>query len=194
MVFMDHEGNVLAKHDGDQNVEGIFQTGNAVKRLLACRAGIAAGDETLKGELFVLEVELGAIEFFEAKEKSETIELDAALRKRVDTALVNQEVMFLLEYAQGDQEKMGSVAKRFRQLLSKKQIPSTPRAQQNFFMVLFQDAQVRNDIPAFEATLVAMKKELGGEESATRMIESLEAGLAKLKEAQSLEEDKGDGE
>lgn len=100
LAFMDDEGNVLAK-PASRTVESYDKTLSLVESVLSLKAKAEAGDTTVINALFVAELELGQIDYEDAKTRYAALEdVSDPDCIRIEAKLAKMEAKNLLASAQ----------------------------------------------------------------------------------------------
>jgi hypothetical protein len=181
LVFMNAAGDVVAEHNGDRTVESMRNTGKLATNMLDLRKKFAAGDKSVEVKLFLAELELGAVEFFDAEEKAKTLKFTAQQQTRFDSLMLDLEVMELFEFIRTDPSQMQTVGKKFYDRLAAGKKPSSTRSKQIFYSLIMGWAQEQNHADAFEAALTEMKVIYKDEPRAVPQLKAAEETLKKMR-------------
>jgi len=135
---MDAEGNVLAKPE-ERSVAGFEKTAASAKRLVAAREKAATGDSAAKNDLFLLELEMGLLEFTKAKEQMGSLSLSADQSKRAKALLVDAEAdsMFKTKLTP---ENRDVINKRFEEMALSKELPVNRSKRMRVLQVVMANA------------------------------------------------------
>ncbi|MBL8695538.1 MAG: hypothetical protein JNJ88_15710 [Planctomycetes bacterium] len=118
---MDAEGVILAKPE-ERSVAGFEKTGAAAKRVVAARAKAASGDSAARNDLFLLELEMGLLEFTRAKAQMGSLRLTDDQSKRAKALLIDAEAdsMFKTKLTP---ENRDAINRRFEEMVLSRELP-----------------------------------------------------------------------
>jgi hypothetical protein len=181
LVFMDAEGNVVAKQ-GERTVAGFQVRLAACKAYLELAAKHKAGDESVAADLLIARIELDQVDFAAAKQEAETLgRVDAAKQKKIDGLLLDLEVFSIVRSARAPAAAKESGAK-FLEMMKAGRVPTGPIAR-NFYAWILPVAEAAGDAASYEQALTGFKQFVGDNRAMQEAVELFEQRLAKLKGA-----------
>lgn len=179
LVFMDADGNVLAKQ-GQRTVEAFEKTLQTAKDFLALEKKAKSGDRKAGIDALIAGMELGRYGPDEAKEMLGKLgPLPKDKQKVVDDMLVNAEVEEMTKGLRS-QEQAVEVGKKFIKMAEDGRVP-TGRTAMNFYMMMMAAQEAAEDVKGYEKSLDAFRKLVEGEPRAARALKRCEDTLEKLK-------------
>ncbi len=181
LAFMDAEGEVLAS-PADRSVDGFNKTLNSVEAYLELKAKADSGDKSVANALFVAEVQLGKVEFAEAKTRYAALNgLSAEERKLIDQELLNMEVADVIGRVQSRQITSEEATATLAELAKADRVPTGMYAP-TFWSVVLQHADQNKDVVLFERSLAAMKELFAGQSQFEEALAQMEKRLKELKD------------
>jgi hypothetical protein len=184
MIFMDAEGNILAKHDGSRDAAGFSDTGKKVASFLDLRKKAEKGDKAAKIDYLIAQLELDHVKPDEAEKQLKALGKPSKDQQaKWDGALANAAV---LEIAKAVRSKDGvkEAGKKYYDMhQAGKPAPSGERAMQIYWIWMMEAAEELKDAATFETALKALKAKFGTLPDAQQFFTEKEETLKKLKEA-----------
>ncbi|MEK7865184.1 MAG: hypothetical protein AAB434_00780 [Planctomycetota bacterium] len=184
LVFMDSEGNVIAKHQGQRDAAGFEASLLKATAYMELKAKADAGDKAAKAEFLVTQLEMGAIPLSEFEEKiKEAGELSADLQARLDGVRANAEFSEIMQSI-GQKPENEAVAEAGPKLLEMKKAGHVPAGENEFstfHSILLEYAFTQKDAAQFEESLGALRERFGSNPQAKKFFEAQETRLAELK-------------
>ena len=181
-VFLDEEGNVLAKHEGPRNVEGFTKTANSVKSFLELKEKAASGDEGAKFDYLLARIELGHLSADDAKKECDGLKLTKVQSAKIEKALTN---LMISDTIKGVRSKEAAVAagKKFASLLASGVTPADPNSNEwlSFMAYTMLYAEETGDPGLFEDAYGRFKEKHGENKRYTKFLEKAESRLEALK-------------
>lgn len=182
LVFMDQDGNVLAKHEGPRNVEGFSKTSEKVQSFLDLKKKAESGDKDAKVDLLIVQIELGHFKADEARNRAKELkDVPPEKQKRIDSALANMEVMEIVQTVTRDRATRIAAGRKCLEMKKAGRVPSGDQETQIFWILIMDVAEEDKDAALFEEGLNALKTKFGDKVN-KRWLEQNEARLNKLKE------------
>lgn len=183
LVFMDAEGNVLAKHEGSRDAEGFRQTGQKVQAFLALRKKAEAGGPEAKIDYLIARLDLGHVKAAQAERDLAGLgkpspEQEARFREALANAIVLETVREL----HNDEEAEQAGKKFYEMYKAGKSAPTSDDAVQAYWILLMNCAEEKKDAAAFEAGFTALKAKFGALPQAQKWFAEKEKVLKSLKE------------
>lgn len=179
LVFLDAEGNVLAKQ-GERTVAGFQKTLKAISNFQALEKKAAAGDTSVAADVLLTGITLGKFKFADAKAKAESLgKLDADTQKKVDTALLGLEVADVMDGVRS-QKDAAEAGKKFAAMFDAGRVPEG-NAARTFFLAILQAKEADKDAAGYEKALNGLKKAIGDDQRMKRMLDQLDEKLKKMK-------------
>jgi hypothetical protein len=183
LVFMDSDGNVLAKHQGDRSAEGFDATGEKVRAFLALKAKAAKGDAAVKIEFIIAQLELGHIKPGEAESKLKETggKLSPDQQKKFDAIRANSEIEELLRGVRNEETKNEAARKCYERLKAGKPAPTNDPWQVAYWNLVLEYAETKKDVAVFEQCFSFLKEKYGNLPQAKNYFQEKEAKLKELK-------------
>jgi len=184
LIFMDAEGNLLAKHDGERTGAGFEVTGSKARAFLELKARAEKGDASVKIDFVIAQLELGHIKPGEAEVKIRESggKPTAEQQKRLDGALANSEVEALLRAIKGPDGKNEAAKKLYDRHKAGKAAPTAEPWMPAYWNLVMEQAESIKDVATFETSLKILKEKYGAVPQAQDYFKAKEASLQKLKE------------
>lgn len=187
LVFLDAEGNVIAKHNGARNVEGFSKTAETANKFVELKKKADGGDKEAKVDLTLIQLEMGSVSVEDAKKAiaDSGVELAGDRKAKFDELLLNAEINEVLQSVDGDNEE--SVVTAGEKLYKMAQEGRTPKEENvvaNFWSVIVTYADKKEDVKAFEQGLGELKERFGSNPRAAKWFEEKEARLEEIKAKQ----------
>lgn len=195
LVFLDAEGNLLAQHQGQRNVDGFTATMEKAQAYADLRAKAAGGDAAAAKEVLFKDAELGNLKIADAKKALENgkdlSDDEKAKLKATIQGLEMKEVM------SGFQKSMKGVDFQDKPVLKKNQAAAgrkflemqkagvTPAEDSNYFqpfyIFIMEAAEEAKDAGSYEAALKVLEDKFGANPNAKKFFDERHATLDKLK-------------
>ena len=176
LVFMDETGDVLATPAG-RSVDGFNETFEVLDDWRTMKAKFEAGDEKVATDLLLIELQLGQIEFPEAKTRREALQKVSRREARtLDEGLTNIELRYILK----ESKDPLAAAPKLREMNDAGRIP-TGRDGVDFFDALLKYASSQKDARMFQKTLVDMKRRYMRDRTLKNYLEAQDVELARLR-------------
>lgn len=185
LVFMDAEGHVIGKHQGERTVDAFLKSGASVKAYAALKAKVASGGTPAdQAELFMAEMELGVVKMEDVETRRAGLTLNAEQEVKYKGFLANIKVARALQGANPrDAEKMAEVSKVFYDMYKAGEIPMGGQPRVMFWNILMVQAEKEKDVEAFEKGLAVLKEVVGNNPQGLKMVEMMEGKLEAVKAA-----------
>jgi len=181
LVFMDQNGNVIAKHQGNRSVEAFQTTMGRADEFLALEKKAASGERDAKLDLFLQQLELRHFNLEQANAKRKELgQLPEETSKKVDGLLIGLEVSQIVGKIQ-DRKEIAKVGGPLVKMFEAGRIPTGSDARM-FWSVLLMYAEETKDIPLFEKLVARLEQDAGDDPRAKAMAESAKKRLEKLRE------------
>lgn len=182
LVFMDENGNVLARHEGPRTVEGFARTSEKVQAYLDLKKKAGSGDKDAKIDLLILQIELGHFKADEARRRAgELGEVPAERHKKLEAALANLEVMEIVQTVTRERSTRLAAGRKCLEMKKAGRVPSGEQESQIFWILIMDVAEEDKDAALFEEALNAIKERFGDKINKA-WLQQNEARLKKLKE------------
>jgi hypothetical protein len=183
LIFMDSEGNILAKHEEERDAQGFAKTGEKAKAFLALKAKAAKGDKAAKVDLVIAQLELGHFGAEEAQKKLSGLgTLSKAQKAKLDGLLVAAEIREILKTVTREKDTQREAGKKFLEMKKAgKPAPEGDEAQPYWILIL-NNAEEDKDVTVFAEALQALKAKYGDNPQAAQFFQAKEAVLKKLRE------------
>ena len=184
IIFMDSEGNLLAKHEGERTGAGFEQTGSKAREFLDLKAKAAKGGPEVKIDFIVAQLELGHIKPGEAEVKLREAggKPSAEQQKKLDGVLANSEVENLLRSIKSPDAKNEAARKLYDRYKAGKAAPTAEPWMPAYWNLILEHAESVKDAAAFEMSLTILKEKYGAVPQAQKYFQEKEASLKQLKE------------
>jgi hypothetical protein len=183
IVFMDAEGNIVAKHQGQRTVSAFVETGKKAKAFQDLKTKADKGDKAAKFDYLVAQIEMGHLDLAAANKRIEEIAKDitADQKKKLDGLVVNLEVSDIGSKVKDETGKT-EAAKKFLAMKKAGRVPTGEMEVQMFWIWIMDQAAADRDAATFEEGLNALKARFADNPNAKKFFEQREAQLQKLKE------------
>lgn len=183
LIFMDSEGNILAKHEEERDAEGFARTGKKATAFLELKAKAGKGDKAAQTELVIAQLELGHITGEEAQKKLSGLgSLSKAQQAKVDGLLAAAEVRETLKTVTREKETQLAAGKRFLEMKKAgKPAPDGDEAQP-YWILIMNYAEEQKDAGTFADALQALKAKYGDNPQAAPFFKAKEAALKALQD------------
>ena len=186
LLFLDADGKKLSEPPG-RDVATFASTATALGKVSDLKARVAKGEKGLEGKLLAAELELGTVDFPNAKARLAKIKkLDDETKAKITKLMVDAEILHLFTEAGRDQEKLAAARTRMAEMLRAGKMPGT-RAESRFWSSIMQYADENGDAELFEKAVNWAKAKYADEPRAKTYLENLEKKLAELKEGKKEE-------
>lgn len=179
LVFLDADGEIISKYQGNRSVDSFKQTGEKAKAFASTRAKAEKGDRKAKIEFLTLLGETGSSNYTKAKELAAGLgDLQGADRKRVNDALFNIEYYDLLAQTADKKVKTNEMHDRVVAWFDKKTIPTAPDAIVSFFNVLALHAGEKPDIDLYKKIRDALTPRAKDDPRLATILKNVEAKIS----------------
>ena len=185
LVFMDAEGNVIAKHGGGRAVEGFAKTAETANKFVELKKKADGGDKEAIVDLTLLQLEMGSVSAEDARAAIEKsgVELAADRKARFEKLLLTAEINGIVEGIDGDKdESVIAGGEKLYKMAQEGRTPDDKDVAANFWSIIVMYADKKEDVAAFEMGLSELKKRFGDNPRAAKWFEEKEARLKELKE------------
>jgi hypothetical protein len=184
IVFLDAEGNVLAKHEGARDADGFRETGRKVQAFLEVRRKAETGGAEAKLDYLIARLDLGHVKVADAEREIGGLGTPSPEQKaRLDEALTNATVLETVREIQSDEGAEQAGKKFYEMHKAGKPAPTSDDAVQAYWILLMDCAEEKKDAAAFEAGFKALKAKFGELPQAQKWFKEKEETLKKLKES-----------
>ncbi len=189
LVFLDAEGNVLAKHEGPRTVDGFAATTKSIGAFLELKEKAASGDEGAQFDYLLARIELGHLSSDDAKKESEGMKLTDVQSAKLKKALTNLMIGDTLKKVRS-KESAVAAGKKFSSLLAEGVTPTDPNSNEwlSFMAYIMLYAEENGDVDLFEKAYGPFKERHGSNKRYARFLEKAAERLETLKGAE--QEDK----
>jgi hypothetical protein len=182
LAFMDADGNVLAKHEGQRSVAAFESSAAKAKEFLDLKAKAEAGDRAARIELLKKQIDYRHFGAHEAKKRVDAIaDLDEAARKEFADRIVTLKVYEILSTVTRDTPTRVAAGKRYNEMRLAGEIPSGDREFQYFWTFLLEYAESVPDVKLFEEGVAAVEARWGTNARYRSWIDQVKAKMAELK-------------
>lgn len=183
LVFLDADGNVVAKQPGNQRtVPAFVETGKKAQAFLDLRAKADRGDKAAQYEYLLAQCELGHLDLAAAKKRiAELKDLTKDQQAKLDGLLVDLEAAEIGKTITNDKKTWVEAGKKYAEMKKSGRIPQKEENILNFHVCIMEYAEGQKDATLFEESMNAVIKALGSRINA-KWKETQEQRLAKLKE------------
>ena len=187
----------MVAKQGDQSVDGFESTGKKIHTVQELKKKLAAGDESVKNDLFLAELALGSIKYEDAKKQVTTLKLTEKQQASAGTLLLNLEVDWrqgqfprISRRASAEQREAAMAKSRKMQAAAQasylehhnaKRFPSEKIAAYYFTDALIKKAVADKNVALFEGVYGKLKKLAHGDARFSRVWQHLDSELDKLK-------------
>ncbi len=160
-AFLDAEGNVIAKHNGERNAEGFGASAKQAVAFVELRTKADGGDKTAKVEFFMKAVEIGYFTRVDAEKRAkEMTDLTDEQKKKVDQALVGFEVQDIAAAVKDDATKI-EAGKKFAEMKKAGRVPTGEQDIQPFNIFIMDYAYSIKNATLFEECYGVLKEKFG---------------------------------
>ena len=182
IVFMDENGDVLAKHSGPRTADGFMASQEKVTAYLELKAKAESGDASAKFDFLMARIGLGNVTLAEVKKETADMELDEAQKAKLAAVMVDFEVNEIGSKVRSRDQAVKAGA-AFAAMLKEGRIPSDPKAETflRFMAFTMLHAEGSGDAALFEKALGHMKEHHAGNPRLKRFLDQGDQRLAKMK-------------
>lgn len=184
LVFMDSEGNVVAKHSGARTVKGFENSGAKAVTYMEVKKKAEGGDKAAKIDLVLAEIDLGKVTLDEGQKKLKELgELSKEQQAKLDGLATNAAVMEVAKpIRRNDKQGMIDAGKKFAEMKSAGKIPTGDQEIQMFWIFIMDYAESQKDAKLFEEGFTALKTKFADSIN-KQWVQTNEERLKKLKES-----------
>jgi hypothetical protein len=184
LVFMDSDGNVLAKHSGARSIKGFEATGGKAVAYMEVKKKAEGGDKAAQIDLVLAEMDLGKTTLEEGQKKLKELgELSKEQQAKLDGIATNATVMEIVKpLRRNDKQGMIDAGKKFFDMKKEGKIPSGDQEFQMFWILMMDYAESVKDAKTFEEGFTSLKTKFGDTIN-KQWAQQNEERLKKLKEA-----------
>ncbi|MFN3194297.1 MAG: alpha/beta fold hydrolase [Aureliella sp.] len=187
IVFMNASGDVIIEHRGERTVADFGKSGKVADLKLR----VDAGDTTAVNDHFLALLELGQMQYAEAKAGAETLDgLTDEQKKRIGSRLLDLEIMDTMNSMEeaGVEQKMAELGKVWYERGKVGIAPTGAVESQIFYWSIMMAGQMGGDAEALEFGLKGMEKLMGNmhpkqREQMKQMIKQAREQLKQLRKA-----------
>ena len=183
LVFMDAEGEVIAKQGG-RTVTALEKSVGALDVLAKLKNTDLTKDKSAAAASFIARLQLGKIEYADAKEEAATLELSEKQKAGVNAEFTNMEAMEIYQTARKERD-FASLGSKYKKMFDAGRIP-TGNLAGFFWNQLLNYAMKEKDAELFGKALDPFKKLNSKNERAKPMLEWYDAVHAALKSGEEL--------
>jgi len=184
LIFMDSDGNLLAKHEGPRSAEGFTQTGDKARGFLDLKAKAEKGDAATKIDFIVAQLELGHIKAGEAQVKVRESggKPSPEQQKKIDGVVANQEIETVLRAIKDPAGKNAAAKSLYERYKAGKAAPTAEPWMPAYWNLVMEHAESIKDVAGFEESFKILKGKYGDVPQAQKYFQEKEESLKKLKE------------
>ncbi len=157
IVFMNASGDVITEHNGERTVEEFGKTG----RVADLKNRIEGGDTTAVNDYFLARLELGQLQYAEAKAGAEKLDgLTDEQKKRIGGRLLDLEIMDAMNSMEraGVEQKMAELGKAWYERGKSGTAPTGAVESQVFYWSIMMAGQTGGDPDALEFGVRGLEK------------------------------------
>jgi hypothetical protein len=186
LAFLDSDGALIAKHEGDWTVERFQEEGGRALGFFELRAKAEKGGGPEKIDYILAQLELGLLKPGDAEVKIRETggRLSDAQEKKMEGLEANWEIETTLRaLKRNDAKGRNDAAKKFyERYKAGKAAPLADMWMTAYWNLIMEYAQSIQDVPAFETSFTLLKAKHGNLPEAKQYFEEKEAWLKKMKE------------
>ncbi len=183
LIFMDAEGNVLAKHEDQRDAEGFARTGKKAQAFLELKAKAGKGDKAALIDLAIAQLELGHITAEEGQKKLAGLgTLSKAQQAKVDGLLAAAEVREALKTVTREKETQLAAGQKFLEMKKAGRPAPEGDEAQPYWILIMNYAEEHNDAGTFADALKALRAKYGDNPQAAPFFRAKEATLKELQD------------
>ena len=182
-VFMDAEGNVLAKLSGARTVANMKKTRNTgVKAFLDLKEKAAAGDAGAKFDYLLARIELGHLSADAAKRESEGLELTRAQAEKLTPVLTELKIADILKPVRNTETAIVA-GRQLAPMMKDDIMPSDPKSREWYLFMrsIIEFAGEEKMVELYEDAFNRFKEQFGANRRHARTISEMEKNLETLK-------------
>ena len=183
LVFLNADGDVVARHAGQRNAEGFAATGKGAQDFIALKKRVEEGDESARADYFMARLAMGSMAPDVARAELEGLgdALSEEQRTSAEDQIFGAEVSAGLQSARRDPEALAKLGASWIEHLRAGRTPAG-RAAMGFYMAIIEHAKAEKDVKVFEEALDGLRKSVSDNPRAQGFVKRIEDQLAKLKE------------
>ena len=173
IVFMDSEGNVIAKHETARNAKGFGETGKKATAFLKVKAKAEKGDKKAKIEYAIQRLEMGSLAMADAETEIKKLgKLRKADQARFDSARATAGVKEVLAGIRGREDQQRAQETFYAWFKEGRPDPSGGEQLSNYCQMILQEAEKKKDADTFENALKRLKVLFGGNPRAKKFFDA----------------------
>jgi hypothetical protein len=183
VIFLDSDGNVLARHAGPLTVEGFDASGARPRAFLELRAKAEKGGVPSKIDFILARLELGHLKPGEAENRiRETGGTPSPeQKKRLDELVANVEVEAILRPVKSEETKNAASKRCYERRKSGKAPPTAEPWRGAYWNLILERSQSVGDVEVFEEALQILKEKYSTLPDAQKYLRDKEMWLKKQK-------------
>lgn len=183
-MYLDSEGNVVAKHGGSRSVKAFDKSGTSIVAYLELKKKATPDNKPGQIDVILMEIELAKITCDDGKAKLKDLgELSKDQQAKLDGLALNAEVMAIAKTVKRNDAQSGiDAGRKLFEMKKAGRIPPGETEQKSFWSLILTFAESEKDAAAFEEGLAALKKLHADNPYAKKFLDDKEAALKKLKE------------
>lgn len=183
LVYLDAEGNVLGRHQGERTVAGFRESGGKAREFLELKKKAEGGDKAAGFDCLIARMEMGLVEEDEIERKVQALgELTPEQHARLDPLLVDARVRGILKGMNPkDQKAVLDVGKRFLEMKQAGKVPSGEKESLSFWNITLAHAERERDAATYEEALEALKRRFGSSPRNKAFFDKAEKKLQEMK-------------
>lgn len=193
LVFMDSEGNVLAKHEGARNAEGFEKSAGKAAEFTALKKKAEEGDAAAKIDLLIAQLTLNHLKVEEAQKRLKELgDVPKDKQEKIAGMILNAEVNEIARTITKEKPTRLAAGKKYLEMKKAGRVPTADQEMQVFWILMMEFAENEKDAETYEAGLATLKAKFGGNPRTKKFFEEKEAALEKLKGDKKPPEKKDD--
>ena len=182
IVFMDSEGNVIAKHESFRTAAAFAETGKKAKLFLDLKARAKKGNRKAKIEYALLSLEMGALKVADAEAKFKKLgKLSKEQQARLEAAKADAGVKEVLEGIRSREESQKAQETFYGWFKEGRPGPTGEQEFSSYYQMVLQAAERNKDAVSFEKALTTLKERFGSNPSTKRFFGAMEKKLQELR-------------
>jgi len=182
LAYLDADGNVIAKHEGQRTVDGFETTAGKAREFLELKKKAEGGDKAARIDLLKKQIEFRHFDSLEAKKRVEAMaDLDEATKKDLLEKIVALKIYEILGTITADKATRAAAGKKYNEMRLAGEIPNGERELQYFWMFILEYAESIKDVKLYEDGVKAVEAAFGAKANYKRWIDQIKQKLETLK-------------
>ncbi|HLG43205.1 MAG TPA: hypothetical protein VI643_07550 [Planctomycetota bacterium] len=182
VVYMDADGNVVARHEGQRTIDGFETTAGKAREFLELKKKAEGGDKAAQLDLLKKQIEFRHFDSVEARKRVDAIaDLDEATKKDLLEKIINMKIYEIIGTITADKATRIAAGKKYNEMRLAGELPKGDRELQYLWMFILEYAESASDVRLYETGVKAVEEAFGAKTQYKRWVDQIKQKLETLK-------------